>query len=391
LPEASPPQNREQALDHTSGRPTNPPHAKVSVYDMALCVPGLSVGFRQGEKSRRARLARIPELSSNKRVQVARASADVETVDKYTQLGASGLRVSKIGIGTLAWGDEKCGFGTSFRESGLKETFAAAAEGGINFIDTAEVYGFGSAKFEQSSEHLCGRFAADWSGTDPAPVIGSKVFTIPWTNAIMGGGFRVGSESLVEALKGSVERVGRPLDLWSIHFPFPGWSQEKLMDALKEGMDLGLTKSVGVSNYNAVQLEEAHEILAKAGIPLACNQVKYNLLHRSPEKDGVMKVAEERGIKIVAYAPLAEGQLAGKTEDEKVLQMLKLCEFMGAINGGKSVSQVALNYLVCKGAIPIPGCKNAQQAAQHAGALGWELGDTEIETLDEKLDYLGFK
>lgn len=96
VPEASPPQNREQALDHTPGRPTNPPHAKVSVYDMALCVPGLSACFRQGETSRRARLARIPELSSNKRVQVARASADVETVDKYTQLGASGLRVSKV-------------------------------------------------------------------------------------------------------------------------------------------------------------------------------------------------------------------------------------------------------------------------------------------------------
>lgn len=47
--------------------------------------------------------------------------------------------MTQIGIGTLAWGDEKCGFGTSFRESGLKETFAAAAEGGINFIDTAEV------------------------------------------------------------------------------------------------------------------------------------------------------------------------------------------------------------------------------------------------------------
>lgn len=97
-----------------------------------------------------------------------------------------------------------------------------------------------------------------------------------------------------------------------------GWSQAKLMDALKQGRDLGLVNAVGVSNYKADQLEEAHGILDKLGLPLVSNQVRYNLLNRAPEKQGLSKVAEERGVKLVAYAPYAEGQLVGKTDDAKV-------------------------------------------------------------------------
>jgi aryl-alcohol dehydrogenase-like predicted oxidoreductase len=93
------------------------------------------------------------------------------------------------------------------------------------------------------------------------------------------------------------------------------------MDALKRGRDLGLVNAVGVSNYKADQLEEAHGILDKLGLPLVSNQVRYNLLNRAPEKDGLCKVAEERGVKLVAYAPYAEGQLVGKTDDAKVRRL----------------------------------------------------------------------
>lgn len=71
------------------------------------------------------------------------------------------------------------------------------------------------------------------------PVIGSKVFTIPWTNTIMGGGWRSSSDSLVTALKGSVERVGGPLDLWSIHFPFPVRLSRPSLGALNSALSLG--------------------------------------------------------------------------------------------------------------------------------------------------------
>lgn len=72
----------------------------------------------------------------------------------------------------------------------------------------------------------------------------------------------------------------------------------------------------------------------------------------------------------------------------QVAKLMKLLSFIGAINGGKTPSQVALNYLVARGALPIPGCKTASQVQEHAGATGWRLDDNEVETIAEKLDYL---
>jgi aryl-alcohol dehydrogenase-like predicted oxidoreductase len=158
------------------------------------------------------------------------------------------------------------------------------------------VYGFSNAKFGQSSEQMLGRLALKAREEGGAPVIGSKVFTVPWTNVIMGGGLRLGRESLIAALKGSVERTGGPLDLWSIHFPFPGMQQSMLMDTLSEAVDLGLAKAVGVSNYNVGQLEEAHGLLAAKGIPLASNQIKFSLLDRSAESSGMLKVTLPRAV-----------------------------------------------------------------------------------------------
>ena len=232
--------------------------------------------------------------------------------------------------------------------------------------------------------------------TDSPPlVIGSKVFTIPWTNLLVGGNLRFGREPLVAALKSSVERMGnRPLDLWSIHFPFPTFKQDVLMDALKEAMDLELTKAVGVSNYNSQQLEEAYSICEKNGIPLASNQIKYSLLDRKAQKDGLLSLAKTLDVAIVAYSPLEGGKLTsnGLSKDPnntKLQELLKLMEFVGVVNGGKSISQVALNYLVQKDVIPIPAAKNAEQAKEHAGAMGWTLDANEMSLLEEKIDFLG--
>ena len=146
------------------------------------------------------------------------------------RLGRSGLVTSKVGIGTLQWGDEKCGFNSAYRESDLRAAFDAAAGGGIGFWDTAEVYGYQQHQFGSGSEQLLGRFAAELQEEPPTPLcVGSKVFTIPWTNLLVGGSPRLGREALVAALRASVERVGRPLDLWSIHFPFPTFKQSVLM------------------------------------------------------------------------------------------------------------------------------------------------------------------
>ena len=299
------------------------------------------------------------------------------------------IPISPVGVGTISWGDPARGFGATHREKDVAFAFASARRCGINFFDTAEVYGYKSQKYEQSAEEILGRCVkADDDDTDDDVVLGSKVFTIPWTNALLGGGIRLGTESLVNAGKESVKRMGgRRMDLWSIHFPFPSFSQDALMSALEESLDLGLTRAVGVSNYNVEQLEQAFDILEKRGIPLAANQIEYSVVNRKAEKDGLIQSCLDRDVKVVAYSPLK----ALKTTEiaEKYVIMNKLCEFIGQVNsGGKSKVSVMLNYCMAKGTIPIPGVKRVEHIADIENAMGWTLDEESLLTIDEKMDYL---
>ena len=300
-----------------------------------------------------------------------------------------GIPISPIGVGTISWGDASRGFGTTFREKDAFDAFQRARKSGINFFDTAEVYGYKGQKYEQSAEEILGRFVKnDDSIIKDEVVVGSKVFTIPWTNALMGGGIRLGKESLVKAGKESVKRMGgRRMDVWSIHFPFPSFSQDALMSALEESLDLGLTRAVGVSNYNTEQLERAFEILEKRGIPLASNQIEYSVVNRKAEKEGLIQSCLDRDVKVVAHSPLKA--LKTTEIEEKYVIMNKLCEFIGQVNGGgKSKVSVMLNYCMAKGTIPIPGVKRVEHIEDIENAMGWTLDEESVLTIDEKMDYL---
>ena len=300
-----------------------------------------------------------------------------------------GIPISPIGVGTIGWGDASRGFGTTFREKDAFDAFQRARKSGINFFDTAEVYGYKGQKYEQSAEEILGRFVKnDDSIIKDEVVVGSKVFTIPWTNALMGGGIRLGKESLVKAGKESVKRMGgRRMDLWSIHFPFPSFSQDALMSALEESLDVGLTRAVGVSNYNTEQLERAFEILEKRGIPLASNQIEYSVVNRKAEKEGLIQSCLDRDVKVVAHSPLKA--LKTTEIEEKYVIMNKLCEFIGQVNGGgKSKVSVMLNYCMAKGTIPIPGVKRVEHIEDIENAMGWTLDEESVLTIDEKMDYL---
>ena len=325
-------------------------------------------------------LALVVSASSSKAKKVA-----LKTRDDPSR----GIPISPIGVGTISWGDASRGFGTTFREKDAFDAFQRARKSGINFFDTAEVYGYKGQKYEQSAEEILGRFVKnDDSIIKDEVVVGSKVFTIPWTNALMGGGIRLGKESLVKAGKESVKRMGgRRMDVWSIHFPFPSFSQDALMSALEESLDLGLTRAVGVSNYNTEQLERAFEILEKRGIPLASNQIEYSVVNRKAEKEGLIQSCLDRDVKVVAHSPLKA--LKTTEIEEKYVIMNKLCEFIGQVNGGgKSKVSVMLNYCMAKGTIPIPGVKRVEHIEDIENAMGWTLDEESVLTIDEKMDYL---
>ncbi|KAL2641236.1 hypothetical protein R1flu_008823 [Riccia fluitans] len=310
-------------------------------------------------------------------------------------LGRTSLKISRLGVGTLQWGDPGSGFGKSYGEEDLAEAFKTLTQGGVNFFDTAEVYGYQGIQSGTSSEQLIGKFlkrnSEDSGVPELPPVIGSKFFTIPWTNFLVGGGFRLGRKSLLAALKESLKRTGlEQIDLYQIHFPFPTFSNSALMESLKEAVELGLTKAVGVSNYSKEQMEEADDLLAKNRIPLASNQVQFSLLYQKPLEDGLLRACKERNITLIAYSPLASGVLSEKSlskTDNRSVQVKPLLEMMrtiGTNHGGKSVAQVALNYLICKGALPIPGCKSPEIAKSHLQVLGWRLEESEVAMLEQR-------
>jgi aryl-alcohol dehydrogenase-like predicted oxidoreductase len=159
---------------------------------------------------------------------------------------------------------------------------------------------------------------------------------------------------------------------------------------------------VGVSNYDKNQMQRAYTVLSGYEIPLASNQVEYNLLNRSVEKNGLLARCQELGIRLIAYSPLAMGLLSGKYSPEnpppgmragkyasvlkEMYPLIKLLTEIGQDWGGKSVAQVALNWCICKGALPIPGAKNVRQAQMNAGAAGWRLTPEQVKALDDTSD-----
>ena len=212
--------------------------------------------------------------------------------------------------------------------------------------------------------------------------------------------FRLSKRTLRWALKRSLKRLrSEQVDLYQMHFPLPPFSVETWMEAMADAVEVGLIRTVGVSNYDVSQMEHAHNALAKRGLKLASNQVFYSLLHRTPEFSGLLQACRDMNVTLIAYSPLEKGVLTGKYTSEnpppgarqriykreylaQVQSLLQLIRNIGAAHGGKSEAQIALNWIICKGAVPIPGAKNARQAISNAGALGWRLSDDEVAALD---------
>lgn len=298
-------------------------------------------------------------------------------------LGSSDTQVSTLGIGAWAWGDRLVwGYKSGYNDADLQGAFQATLAAGINLLDTAELYGFGR------SETLIGQFMRQ---SGQRPVIATKFTPLPW---------RFMKSQLISALRGSLRRLGMErVDLYQIHWPSPPGTIETWMDALADAVKAGLTRAVGVSNYSVEQMQRAHAALAKRGIALASNQVEYSLLTRDPERSGLLKLCHELNVTLIAYSPLAMGLLTGKyTPDNpprgvrgrwykppylaQIQPLIALLREIGQAQGGKTPSQVALNWLICKGTLPIPGAKNVRQVQDNAGALGWRLTDDQVAVLD---------
>ncbi|KAF3785536.1 putative oxidoreductase [Nymphaea thermarum] len=352
---------------------------------MTLQLSNASFPFFLQRKGRRCSMRALSSVD----VGVAKAGTDVEKV----KVGGSELKVTKLGIGAWSWGDTS--YWNNFewddrKMKAAKAAFNASVDEGITFFDTAEVYGSRMSFGAESSETLLGRFIEERKKVDSIEIdVATKFAALPW---------RLGRESVVAALKDSLSRLGlSSVGLYQLHWPGI-WGNKGYIDGLGDAVEKGLVKAVGVSNYSEKRLREAYDQLKKRGIPLASNQVNYSLLYRLPEENGVKATCDELGITLIAYSPIAQGVLTGKytpanpptgprgriyTPDflTTIQPLLGRIKEIGQCYE-KTPTQVVLNWLIAQdNVIPIPGAKNAEQAKEFAGALGWRLSNEEVAEL----------
>lgn len=303
-------------------------------------------------------------------------------MDKLVKLGKTGIDISPMGLGVMQWGDIKLTKTDDPINKDIHEVFNTSLDAGINFIDTAEIYGNG-----KSETHL-GRCLKEISNN---VIIATKFMPFPW---------RLSKGELRTALVNSLKRLGvTRVDLYQVHWPFPPVSIKTWMDAMADVVADGLVHAVGVSNYSPSQTTMAYVALARHQIPLASNQVKYSLLDQQPEKSGLLDLCKKMDIRIIAYSPLEKGILTGKyspnnippgfrswrynkTYLTKIEPLMQAIHEIGEAHGGMSPAKVALNWLMYKGAVPIPGARNKKQAEENAGAFGWQLKPEEVEKLE---------
>jgi len=314
---------------------------------------------------------------------------------RKVRLGKTNIKISPLGLGCWQFSGGKGISGRYWQklnEQDVREIISVSLKAGINWFDTAEVYGWGN------SERA---LAAGLRELKVAP--GNVVIATKWFPL-----FRT-SRSIIKTFVKRSSALGEyAIDLYQIHFPGSFSRISTQMERMADLLQQHKIKAVGVSNFNARQMIVAHETLAKRGMVLASNQMRYSLLNRDIEKNGVLDAAKKLGVTIIAYSPLAQGLLSGKFHEhpediksrpgprkflkefklkniEKTRPLIELLKII-ADKKGKSPAQVALSWLIKRhgdSIVVIPGASQPAHAQSNAQALNIVLTPAEIEKLDQ--------
>eukprot|EP00306_Pavlova_sp_CCMP459_P011664 CAMPEP_0185188828 /NCGR_PEP_ID=MMETSP1140-20130426/5646_1 /TAXON_ID=298111 /ORGANISM="Pavlova sp., Strain CCMP459" /LENGTH=399 /DNA_ID=CAMNT_0027755343 /DNA_START=11 /DNA_END=1210 /DNA_ORIENTATION=- len=342
-------------------------------------------GQARGQLSRRSAVGLVPAIGSALPAALGAASPLLQpAAPAFAASGKSALQIPDFGIGAWAWGDSLFWGYDSKRDGDLREVFDYTVSEGVKFFDTAEVYGIGR------SETLLGDFCKANPGAADVR-IATKFAALPW---------RTKPETVLAAARKSADRLGRPIDLYQIHFP-GAWANEAYWDGLAQAVDEGLVGAAGVSNYGKDALRACHAKLASRGIPLVSNQIQLSLLYPFCLSNGLKAACDDLGVRVLAYSPLCLGLLTGKYTEtnlpsgprkalaQKALAdpgykqlMATLTEVGAQGHSGASPAQVALAWTIAKGTTPIPGARTLSQAKSNLAARKLVLSTKEVQQLD---------
>jgi aryl-alcohol dehydrogenase-like predicted oxidoreductase len=293
---------------------------------------------------------------------------------RYVEVG--GARVSVIGLGTWQFGSTEWGYGRDYDDRVAGEIVRRALEGGINLIDTAEIYGLGR------SERIVGRAIRNRRND---VFLATKLFPI---GLPLMTSFRA---------RRSLRRVGvDDLDLYQLHWPSPLFPPRSTMPRFKRLLDEGLIRHAGVSNHSLAQWQTCEAAL---GGPVLSNQVRFSLLDRRPDRE-LVPWAQREGRIVIAYSPLGQGLLSGKYQGstpsnfrrfradfshEASARREPLLAALREIGSAHHATpaQVALAWLVQKpNVVAIPGASSVAQLEENAAAGDIMLARDEVARLD---------
>ncbi|MDO8594540.1 MAG: aldo/keto reductase [bacterium] len=223
---------------------------------------------------------------------------------------------------------------------------------GITLVDVAEIYG------EGLTEEILGRAMEGRNREDI--IVVSKV----WKEHLR-------YDEVIRAAEGSLKRLNTSyIDLYLIHWPDPKVPLKETMQAMEALVERGLVKEIGVSNFSVPLMQEAQSHLKHT--KLSANEIEYNLSSRSAEAE-VIPFCREHDIRVIAYRPFAKGVLlSGPNETLKLLSE----------KYGKTPAQIALNWIMGKGASAIPKAGSKEHLLENAGARGWSLVPEDVRILE---------
>ena len=310
------------------------------------------------------------------------------------QLGKDGPFLTEIGLGTWAIGGP---WSWGWGKQDDRESVAAirrALELGVNWIDTAAVYGLGHAE-EVVAQAIEGRR--------------HEVFLATKCGLVWDDRGRVRNNLEPESIRREAEESLRRLktdviDLYQIHWPDPNASIRRAWETMVKLQKAGKVRYIGVSNFDVPQLKQCLKVA-----PVQSLQPPYSLVRREIEEE-ILPFCRENGIGVVVYSPMASGLLTGKYDpnrlapddwrrkvddfvEPKVTRFLKLVEKIRPIAArhGKTVGNLAVAWTLMNPAVTsaIVGARNVQQVEENIQAAGWRLTPEEMEEINALLKELG--
>jgi pyridoxine 4-dehydrogenase len=327
-------------------------------------------------------------------------------VPKIGTVKAGPIEISALGCGTWSWGNRLLWDYDPSQDEGIYQAYSTVRDAGVTIFDTADSYG--TLELNGRAEILLGQFERRYlseKGSEEKPFWGlfshepraqqvaTKFAPYPW---------RLTRGSMVQAARDSLKRLEQDkLAIAQLH-----WSTSKYLpqqeSALWEGIadvyDEGLCEAVGVSNYGPLQLRKVAARLEERQVPLAAAQIQYSLMTYKECKD-MNEVCDDVGCRLISYSPLCLGLLTGKYNLDNLprpgnprrqlfRELLPGAQELLATLGvmareyGKTPSQIAINWAISKGTVPIPGARTITMAQENLASAGWNLPPDAVTELN---------